>query len=72
MGITNHLTEPTLPDPLALWNTAKVQLREYQQKIFERAKKENLMVVIPTGLGKTYIAARLGAYLIFSLDFILF
>jgi Fanconi anemia group M protein len=62
MGITNPLAEPLSPEPPTLWNTDKVELREYQQKIFERAKNDHLMVVIPTGLGKTYIAARLGAY----------
>lgn len=30
--------------------------REYQQKIFESCSKENCLVVLPTGLGKTLIA----------------
>jgi Fanconi anemia group M protein len=62
MGITNPPAQSTDPISPSIWKEDKIQLREYQQKIFERAKKENLMVVIPTGLGKTYIAARLGAY----------
>ena len=63
MGITNPPSEsasltspispvsPIFPAPQNLWNTEKVQLREYQQNIFERAQKEHLMVVIPPGLG---------------------
>ncbi|MHA1619716.1 MAG: helicase-related protein, partial [Promethearchaeota archaeon] len=64
MGIANPLTEKKAlsPDTPTLWNSDEVELREYQQVIFERAKSDNLMVVIPTGLGKTYIAARLGVY----------
>ncbi len=33
--------------------------REYQQKIFETAKNNNTLVVLPTGLGKTLIALLL-------------
>jgi ERCC4-related helicase len=33
--------------------------REYQQKIFEKCKEKNCLVVIPTGLGKTLIALML-------------
>ncbi len=33
--------------------------REYQQKIFETAKDNNTLVVLPTGLGKTLIALLL-------------
>lgn len=33
--------------------------REYQQKIFEIAKRNNSLVVLPTGMGKTAIAAML-------------
>jgi Fanconi anemia group M protein len=36
-----------------------IQPREYQQKIFETAKKNNTLVVLPTGLGKTLIALLL-------------
>lgn len=35
------------------------QPREYQQAIFETAKKKNTLVVLPTGLGKTLIALML-------------
>ena len=48
--------------PCNLWDYNYRQLREYQQTIYERAVKENLLVVIPTGLGKTLIAARLAAH----------
>ncbi len=37
----------------------KVQPREYQQKISETASKNNTLVVLPTGLGKTLIALLL-------------
>ncbi len=33
--------------------------REYQQKIFETAKNNNTLVILPTGLGKTLIALLL-------------
>ena len=36
-----------------------IQPREYQQKIFETAKSNNTLVVLPTGLGKTLIALLL-------------
>jgi Fanconi anemia group M protein len=36
-----------------------IQPREYQQKIFETAKENNTLVVLPTGLGKTLIALLL-------------
>jgi len=34
----------------------KITPREYQQKIFESCKKENCLVILPTGTGKTLIA----------------
>ncbi len=36
--------------------------REYQQKIFESCIKENCLVVLPTGLGKTLIALMLSIH----------
>lgn len=36
-----------------------IKPREYQQKIFESCAKENCLVVLPTGLGKTLIALML-------------
>ena len=33
--------------------------REYQQELFERAKDENVIAVLDTGMGKTLIAAML-------------
>jgi len=36
-----------------------IQPREYQTKILESCKKENCLVVLPTGLGKTLIALML-------------
>ncbi|MEM0143072.1 MAG: DEAD/DEAH box helicase family protein [Candidatus Parvarchaeum sp.] len=40
----------------------KIEDREYQNKIFETAKTGNTLVVLPTGLGKTIIGARLVDY----------
>ena len=37
----------------------KSTLRDYQKKCYERAKKENTIVHLPTGKGKTLIAVRL-------------
>ena len=45
-----------------LWQPETPKPRKYQLNIFARAKNENLLVVIPTGLGKTYIATLLGVY----------
>ncbi len=36
-----------------------IKPREYQQKIFETAKENNTLVVLPTGLGKTLISLML-------------
>jgi endoribonuclease Dicer len=33
--------------------------REYQQELFERAREENVIAVLDTGMGKTLIAAML-------------
>ncbi len=40
-------------------NIINLQPREYQQKIFETAKDNNTLVILPTGLGKTLIALLL-------------
>lgn len=37
----------------------KINPRDYQKKIFETAKENNTLVVLPTGLGKTLIALLL-------------
>ena len=37
----------------------KIKPREYQQKIFETCKKDNCLVVLPTGTGKTLISIML-------------
>jgi len=39
-----------------------VEARVYQQVIFDSARKENTLVVLPTGLGKTEIAIMLTAH----------
>lgn len=40
-------------------NEIKTEARDYQKSIFESAKEENTLVVLPTGLGKTLIALML-------------
>lgn len=40
-------------------NYLKIEPREYQKAIFEKAKDNNTLVVLPTGLGKTLIALML-------------
>ncbi len=50
---------PINPPKDILWIATDIHLREYQQKIVDRAQKEHLLVVIPTGLGKTLIGAKL-------------
>ncbi len=37
----------------------KIKPREYQEKIFESCKKENCLVILPTGTGKTLVALML-------------
>ena len=41
-----------------------LQARLYQQKILGRAVKENILVVLPTGLGKTPIAVMLAVHVL--------
>ena len=38
------------------------QARQYQQELFERAKDENVIAVLDTGMGKTLIAVMLIRY----------
>jgi Fanconi anemia group M protein len=42
--------------------------RPYQSAIFEQAKKQNLLVVLPTGLGKTGISLLLSKYMLEKSD----
>ena len=44
-----------------LENTApsRIELRDYQQQCYEQAMQQNTLVSLPTGMGKTLIAARL-------------
>ena len=54
-----HVTHPLIkPDTLIL--------REYQETIFSTAVDANTLVVLPTGLGKTVIAAMLAAHNLYS------
>ncbi len=39
-----------------------IEPREYQKNIFETAKNKNTLVVLPTGIGKTLIAAMLAVH----------
>ncbi|MFW6025047.1 MAG: DEAD/DEAH box helicase [Candidatus Woesearchaeota archaeon] len=43
-------------------NEKEMKAREYQQNIFLKAIKKNSLVVLPTGLGKTFIAYLLAKY----------
>lgn len=54
-----HVTHPLIrPD--------SVSLRKYQETIFSRAVDGNTLVVLPTGLGKTVVAAMLAAHRLYS------
>jgi len=44
-----------------------IEQRAYQEKIFAAISSKSSMVVLPTGLGKTYIAAMLAAHTIANL-----
>ncbi len=39
-----------------------IEAREYQLKIAEKAKRQNTLVVLPTGMGKTIIAVLVGVH----------
>lgn len=43
-----------------------IEPREYQINIFNSAREFNTLVVLPTGLGKTVIAAMLAEYILFE------
>lgn len=49
--------------PLVYSNT--LELREYQVKIAREAEKQNTLVILPTGLGKTSIAALVAASMLY-------
>ena len=46
---------------MELLNTEKIESRRYQIEIAQAASKDSTMVVLPTGLGKTVIAAIIAA-----------
>lgn len=39
----------------------KIEVREYQVNVFREALRQNTLIVLPTGLGKTVIAAMVAA-----------
>jgi ERCC4-related helicase len=53
-------SSPILGNPMIRWD--RVQVREYQVRIAESALGRNTLVVLPTALGKTVIAAYVAAY----------
>ncbi len=50
-----HISHPLL-------RPGTLEAREYQQQIFAKAAEKNVLVVLPTGLGKTPIAILLAAH----------
>ena len=46
----------------------KIEPREYQINVFRKAIKENTLVVLPTGMGKTVIAAMVANFVINERD----
>ena len=46
----------------------EISPRAYQEAIFVKSKDKNTLVILPTGLGKTYIGILLAAYTLHSLE----
>ncbi|MEN6379204.1 MAG: DEAD/DEAH box helicase [Methanofastidiosum sp.] len=46
----------------------EISPRVYQETIFVKSKDKNTLVILPTGLGKTYIGILLAAYTLHSLE----
>jgi len=46
----------------------EISPRTYQETIFVKSKDKNTLVILPTGLGKTYIGILLAAYTLHSLE----
>ena len=46
----------------------EISPRAYQEAIFVKSKDKNTLVILPTGLGKTYIGILLAAYTLHSLQ----
>ncbi len=46
----------------------EISPRAYQETIFVKSKDKNTLVILPTGLGKTYIGILLAAYTLHSLE----
>ena len=57
-------TSPILGNPMIRWD--RVQVREYQVRIAESSLSRNTLVVLPTALGKTVIAAYVAAYYLYN------
>jgi Fanconi anemia group M protein len=55
---------PILGNPLIRWD--RVEVREYQVRIAESSLGRNTLVVLPTALGKTVIAAYAAAYYLYN------
>ncbi|MEM2878110.1 MAG: helicase-related protein [Candidatus Hadarchaeales archaeon] len=49
-----------------LVRASEIELREYQLNIAKRAVKENTLVVLPTALGKTVIAALVASHFLYN------
>ena len=55
----NHITNHPREFPK---KTRAMDPRTYQTRIFDEAKKRNTIAVLPTGSGKTFIAAMLAKH----------